>query len=97
MNIDMSIVVLVAGAILAAIGWQFKKHDDRISSSESDVESVKLHIANDYVKKVDAERLERAIKTDAERLEHAMFAKLDRIENKQDGLFIELSKKVDRT
>lgn len=85
MNIPLEIILFCAGSIIAAIAWQFKKHDSRIESVENNVDSVKLVIANEYSKK-----------TEVERLEHAMLAKLDRIENKQDNLLVEVSKKQDR-
>jgi len=92
----MNIIILIAGTALAAIGWQFKKHDDRIAFNENEISNIKITMANDYAKKTEVNSLEHSIKTDAERLERAMFAKLDRIEAKQDGLLVEVSRKADR-
>jgi hypothetical protein len=85
MNIDIDVVLFIAGVAMAAIGWQFKKNDERITNNEEAIEKVNLTIANDYVKK-----------TEVERLEHAILNKMDRIEGKQDNLLIEISKKQDR-
>ena len=85
MNISIEVILFVASVVLAAIGYQLKKSDERITSNEVAIEKVQLTIANDYVKK-----------TEVERLEHAILNKMDRIEGKQDNLLIEISKKQDR-
>ena len=85
MTIPIELLLFATGTIIAAIAWQFKKHDTRIDNAENCIDTVRLSIANDYSKK-----------TEVERLEHAMLTKLDRIETKQDNLFIEISKKQDR-
>lgn len=84
-TLPMEIITLIASGLLTILGFLFKSHSSRINSIETTVESVKLEIANDFLKK-----------TEYERLEKAMLTKLDRIETKQDNLFFELAKKQDR-
>ena len=85
-EIISNIVLFISSVFVAIIGFFFKQHDSRLEKIEKENESLNLRMANDYAKK-----------TEIERLEHAILNKMDRIESKQDNLFLELSKKVDRT
>jgi hypothetical protein len=89
LSIDTEIIsnvsFFIASVFIAIIGFFFKQHDSRIEKLEKGRELINLKMANDYAKKAEIERLE-----------HAILTKMDRIEDKQDNLFLELSKKVDR-
>ena len=88
----MNIIILIAGSLLGLGGWLFQKLDSKSAEATTQIELVRsdinlfrLQVANEYSKKADMERLE-----------YKMFEKLDRIEEKQDSLFREVAKKVDR-
>jgi hypothetical protein len=72
-------------AAFAAIGWFVRTMYDSVNNLKQDIDSHKLHVSENYVKKSEIDNL----RTDIEK-------RFDRVEMLLDRLFDKLESKVDK-
>jgi hypothetical protein len=72
------------GAALAAIGWFARTIYDSLNELKQDIDSHKLHVSENYVKKSEVETLRNEMDKRFDRLEQMIARLYDKIDQKAD-------------
>ena len=75
---------LIGGALLAIIGWFARQLWEAVNELKRDVNSLELHVSENYVKKIDVNSLKSDINVRFDRLEQLMDKVYDKLDNKAD-------------
>lgn len=78
------VINFVGAAALSVIGWFARQLWEAVNELKRDVNSLELHVSENYVKKVDLNSLKSDINVRFDRLEQLMDKVYDKLDNKAD-------------